>query len=190
MNNRTLAILAGGKSSRMNYNNKALIKHNEKTFIQHIIDVGSDFQEVIIIANEEEYYLDLGVSVYKDIYKGEGPLSGIHSALKNAKNEYVLCVACDMPMLDKEVITYIASYEGAFDIIVPACNDNIQPLCALYSKRTIPNIEEALINKNRRLKNLIYSVNYKIISGLGHREFVEDDFLNINTPIDLKRLEE
>lgn len=34
MINKTLAILAGGKSSRMNYNNKALLLFKEKTFIE------------------------------------------------------------------------------------------------------------------------------------------------------------
>ena len=34
MINKTLAILAGGKSSRMNYNNKALLTYKEKRFIR------------------------------------------------------------------------------------------------------------------------------------------------------------
>ena len=38
MINKTLAILAGGKSSRMNYNNKALLNYKEKKFIEHIIE--------------------------------------------------------------------------------------------------------------------------------------------------------
>ena len=51
MINKTLAILAGGKSSRMNYNNKALLKYKEKKFIEYIIDAGKDFKEIIIISN-------------------------------------------------------------------------------------------------------------------------------------------
>ena len=37
MINKTLAILAGGKSTRMNNNNKALLLYKEKKFIDHII---------------------------------------------------------------------------------------------------------------------------------------------------------
>ena len=45
--NKTLAILAGGKSSRMNYNNKALLSYKEKTFIEHIIEAGENFKKVV-----------------------------------------------------------------------------------------------------------------------------------------------
>ena len=51
MIDKTLAILAGGKSSRMNYNNKALLLYKEKTFIENIINAGNSFSEKIIIAN-------------------------------------------------------------------------------------------------------------------------------------------
>ena len=36
MINKTLAILVGGQSSRMNYNNKALLKYKDHKFIEHI----------------------------------------------------------------------------------------------------------------------------------------------------------
>ena len=49
MINKTLAILAGGKSSRMNYNNKALLNYKEKKFIEHIIEAAKDYKEIIII---------------------------------------------------------------------------------------------------------------------------------------------
>ena len=52
--NKTLAILAGGKSSRMNYNNKALLSYKEKTFIENIIEAGKNFKKVVIVANNKE----------------------------------------------------------------------------------------------------------------------------------------
>ncbi len=84
MINKTLAILAGGKSSRMNYNNKALLSYKEKKFIEHIIEAGKEYKEIIIVSNNIEEYKDFNVRVVKDIYKGNGPLSGIHSALINS----------------------------------------------------------------------------------------------------------
>ena len=38
MINKTLAILAGGKSSRMNYNNKALLSYKEKKSINRVYE--------------------------------------------------------------------------------------------------------------------------------------------------------
>ena len=59
MINKTLAILAGGKSSRMNYNNKALLNYKERKFIEHIIDAGKGYKEIIIIANKKEEYEEI-----------------------------------------------------------------------------------------------------------------------------------
>ena len=64
--NKTLAIMAGGKSSRMNYNNKALLSYKEKTFIENIIEAGKNFKKVVIVANNKEIYRDFNVDVISD----------------------------------------------------------------------------------------------------------------------------
>lgn len=46
--NKTLAIMAGGKSSRMNYNNKALLSYKEKTFIENIIEAGKNLKKLLL----------------------------------------------------------------------------------------------------------------------------------------------
>ncbi|MEG2291453.1 MAG: molybdenum cofactor guanylyltransferase [Clostridium sp.] len=190
MINKTLAILAGGKSSRMNYNNKALLSYKERTFIEHIIEAGSDYKEIIIVANDRKPYEQFGLRVVEDIYKGSGPLSGIHSALKNSTTDYVLCVACDMPLTSKEILSFMGNYENNYEVLIPKCGSFIQPLCCIYSKSIENKIEES-INKNKnKMQMFIRSLDYKIIEGLDNRQFEDRDFLNINTPKDLKELEE
>ena len=83
MIDKTLAILAGGKSTRMNNNNKALLLYKEKKFIDHIIAAGKDYKEIIIVSNDKSPYKSLNLRVVEDIHCGNGPLSGIHSALVN-----------------------------------------------------------------------------------------------------------
>jgi molybdopterin-guanine dinucleotide biosynthesis protein A len=47
-------ILAGGKSRRMNYNNKSFLSFDGETFIEKIIHVlERRFDDIIIIANDE-----------------------------------------------------------------------------------------------------------------------------------------
>ena len=158
MINKTLAILAGGKSSRMNYNNKALLTYKEKRFIEHIIEAGKDYKEVIIISNNLEEYKGFNLRIVEDIYKGNGPLSGIHSALINSTTDKVLCIACDMPLITKETLNIIGSYQEEYDVLVPKVSERLQPLCGVYSKNIISKIEEAIkentiINKNFKLKS-------------------------------------
>lgn len=137
MINKTLAILAGGKSSRMNYNNKALLSYKEKKFIEHIIEAGKEYKEIIIVSNNIEEYKDFNVRVVKDIYKGNGPLSGIHSALINSSTDKVLCVACDMPLITKDTLNIIGNHSEEYDVLVPKVNEKMQPLCSIYSKKLL-----------------------------------------------------
>lgn len=190
MINKTLAILAGGKSSRMNYNNKALLTYKEKTFIEHIINAGKNFEEIIIVANDKEIYKRFNLRVVEDIYKGNGPLSGIHSALKNSVTDKVLCIACDMPIVSSELLEFLGNYNGYYDVLIPKYKEKVQPLCAIYSKNIINRAENALINNENKLQKFIVSLDYKIIEKLTNREFNEEDFLNVNTPMDYEELEE
>lgn len=190
MINKTLAILAGGKSSRMNYNNKAFLSFKDKAFIEHIINAGKNFKEVIIVANDKETYERFNLRVVEDIYKGNGPLAGIHTALKNSSTNYVLCVACDMPLISSEVLDFLGNYNEDYDILVPKYKDRLQPLCSIYSKNIVDKIEESLIKNENKLQKFIMSSNYKVIKELDNRKFEDEDFLNVNTPIEFNELEE
>lgn len=182
---KTLAILAGGKSSRMNYNNKAFLKYEEKTFIERIIKAGKDFNEIIIIANNDEDYEEFGLKVFKDIYKEQGPLGGIHSALTNCKYDFCLCLACDMPFMNDLVLNTLGSISNNYDVLIPRVNERLQPLCSIYNKNIISTLEEALSKKENKLQKLILALNYKVIEG-----FLDIDFSNINTVDEYKKLEE
>ena len=190
MINKTLAILAGGKSSRMNYNNKALLSYKEKKFIEYIIEAGKDYKEIIIISNNLQEYKGFNLRVVEDIYKGNGPLSGIHSALINSTSDKVLCIACDMPLNTKDTLNIIGNYDREYDVLVPRVNERLQPLCGIYSKNIIPNVEEAIKENNYKLQLLIRSLDLKVIEGDDRSKFIERDFSNINTEKEYRELEE
>lgn len=186
----TLAILAGGQSSRMNYRNKAFLSYQEKTFVERLIEAGSDFEEVIIVANTKEAYENFNLQVVSDVYPGKGPLSGIHAALRVAKTSTVLCVACDMPLTSREVLNGLAQISGDYDVLVPEYEGRLQPLCAIYSKKIKNKVEEQLKKDDFKLQYFIRQLNYQVIRELPHRPFKSIDFLNVNTPTDLSELEE
>lgn len=190
MINKTLAILAGGKSSRMNYNNKALLNYKEKRFIEHIIEAGKEYKEVIIISNNLEEYKGFNLRIVEDIYKGNGPLSGIHSALTNSTTDKVLCIACDMPLITKETLNIIGNYDEEYEVLVPKVGGRLQPLCGVYSKDIIPKLEEAIKQNNNKLQLLIKTLNLKVIEGDINSKFIEQDFFNINTEKEYRELEE
>lgn len=181
---KTLAILAGGKSSRMNYNNKALLNYNGKAFIEHIIEAGKDFKEIIIVSNNKEIYNKYNINVVEDIYKEKGPLGGIYTALLNSKYDKVLCIACDMPLISKSTLTKLSEMKIEYDVLIPKIENRLQPLCAIYSKGIIEEMENSLINNENKLQHLIMKLDYKVVEN----ELEAIDFININTPKDYSKL--
>ena len=82
VSNLTVAIMAGGKSSRMG-TDKSFIPFLGRPMIEHVLSKVTQLgNETIIIANDIDSYRYLGLPVYGDIYANSGPLGGLHTALK------------------------------------------------------------------------------------------------------------
>ena len=177
---KTAVILAGGKSSRMNYINKAFLKLNGETFIEKIIKELSSYEEIIIVSNNIEEYKHLGYKVVKDIIPGCGPLSGIHSGLHFANNENVLFVACDMPFINSGFVEYMGNIKERHEALIPVVKGKIQPLCGIYNKNIVTLIEKELHNNNFKLIKFLDKIDTKFITV---DEVIDgnDCFLNINT---------
>lgn len=189
---KSAAILAGGKSSRMNYRNKAFLEYENNYFIERIIKALEDYEEIIIISNNPDDYKTLGLKVFKDIYPNQGPLSGIHSALNHIKNEYCLVVACDMPFINKNVVNYLGNIKEDYEILIPEVEERLQPLCAIYKKSCKELMEKELINKSNKLIKTCMKFNVKIIKEFPFIEEIHKkemkNFYNINTVDEYKSL--
>ena len=95
-----------------------------------------------------------------------------------------------MPLITKETLNIIGSYQEEYDVLVPKVSERLQPLCGVYSKNIISKIEEAIKENNNKLQLLIRTLNLKVIEGDINSKFIEQDFLNINTEKEYKELEE
>ncbi|MBK7105727.1 MAG: molybdenum cofactor guanylyltransferase [Ignavibacteriae bacterium] len=180
--NFTAIILSGGKSKRIG-SDKALLKINGITLIERIqILLKEIFNEVIIISNSPENYNFINSKIYRDIFPGFGPLSGIHSGLINSTSENIFFISCDMPFVTKDLINFLILQTKSEDILIPKSHNNFQTLCAVYKKSCIPKAEELLklasekINENGKTKvklyDLINSLNTKFV------EISDESFFN------------
>ena len=158
----------GGKNSRMNGNVKGLLKLNNMTFLEKI---------------KENYEINLNFNAIEDIYKEIGPLGGIYSSLLNCKEEYLFITACDMPFITKKNIKELCdNINKDIDIAVFCDKDErLYPLCAIYSKKVIPIIEEMIKQKNYKLSYLIDKSNFVKIN-IEDTDIELETLSNINTP--------
>ena len=104
--NISCAINAGGKALRMKGATKAFIEINNKTIIDHNIEILNNiFDEILIITNDKsnfEKYKNYGI--YSDDYIDIGPIAGIHSSLKNTLFDAVFIISSDLPFISKSII--------------------------------------------------------------------------------------
>lgn len=181
-------ILAGGKSSRMK-TNKALLDFDGKTMIEIVIErLQPYFQEIIIISNNPHQYDNLNLPIYSDIFLNRGPLAGIHTGLKNAKNSRAFFVACDMPLVDSRLALELIAKLDQYQAVVPQRENFLQPLHAAYRKDCLPAVEKALISDRSKITAFYDFVKVHYYDFTKHPEFDWDTiFFNVNTPADYQQ---
>lgn len=147
-------ILAGGKSTRMGGENKALLKLGDRTFLERIASELSDFEERLLSGGGQELADMIGFRSVPDQFPGCGPLGGIYSALSVCKSGALLVLPCDMPYFRKALAEFLKKEltENDDGIICEDASNRLQPLCGIYTKKCIPVLKECL--EQGRLKML------------------------------------
>ena len=182
----TLAILAGGKATRLGGINKALIEIEGETIISKIHRaLGPICNEVIIISNQAQTDYRIPAKTHPDIIENCGPLGGIHSALHHSSNEIILVVSCDMPFISiniaNQLIDAYIKNQPKVDAVIPTLNGFNEPLLAIYSKRLSTKISEILSDrKGHRITDLLDKCNTIKVEIEASPENIRS-FTNINT---------
>jgi molybdopterin-guanine dinucleotide biosynthesis protein A len=190
------AILAGGASTRFG-EPKALATVGGRRIVDRVREALAEAVErVVMIANEPEMFAYLGIEARPDRVRGAGPLAGIETALRWAREERrsgALCVACDLPFISpallREIVRRAEWTERQAVLPQSAGRTPYEPLCAWYSVDLLPVIEHALEAGTRSVHAVLDGACTEIIPlDVVHR-FGEPDilFLNVNTRDDLER---
>ncbi len=162
--NITGIILAGGKSTRIG-TDKAFLKLNGITFIEHIAKSISPFVNEIIIVSNNTAYDKLGYKRVEDLIKDSGPLAGLYTGLHYSKTAYNLVLSCDVPLVNDRVLnTLIDGIDGTSEVIQLKSLDRTIPLIAIYKKECITKCLELLNKGERRLRAFVSKLNTKTIT--------------------------
>jgi molybdopterin-guanine dinucleotide biosynthesis protein A len=153
----TAIILAGGKSTRMDGEDKSLLPVEGQPLIAHIAgQLQGHFDEIIIGSNDPGKYKFLNLRIIQDIEKDKGPLMGILSCLNASSSELNFITACDIPVMNTKLIHDMIQVSKEAEIVMPVSGDNnYEPLYALYKRSIIPTAETILKNHGRRIIELL-----------------------------------
>jgi molybdopterin-guanine dinucleotide biosynthesis protein A len=188
----TSIILVGGKSSRLGQN-KALQVIGGKSLIQWVVDRLTVLSTEIIIATARGEAIPCSSAVkiktVADIYPEKGPLGGIYSGLIASSSSRAIVVGCDTPFLSTGLLEYMTQICPAFDIVVPLIKNEVEPLCAVYSKNCLVPIQGLLEQDERRIRKLFSMVKVKYVEEDEINRFDPEhlSFFNINSQADLDR---
>ncbi len=186
----TGVILSGGKNTRMG-TNKAFLEVDGERLIDRTVRIYREiFDEIILVTNEPQLYLDQDVTIVTDLEKGKGPLMGIYTGLFWATSDPVFLAACDMPYLQVPFIRYLLAQSGDADIVVPETADGLQPLHAVYSRRCLAPIKARLDRERLKVTGFYKGLKVRTISEHAIRCFDPHGrmFLNLNTPAEYVKI--
>jgi molybdopterin-guanine dinucleotide biosynthesis protein A len=179
----TAIILAGGKSSRMKYKNKAFLEYEGKRFIDIAIDKSKIFKETILVTNTPEDYSMKDVKVVKDIIPNSGPLGGIYTGLKYSKHHASVVIPCDTPLISEQLLEYYVEISKGYHAVISKVDGFFQPLCAVYTKDCEELFGTSLRNGETKLPNIFDKMKIRYVSREEIERFgnYETMFKNINT---------
>jgi molybdenum cofactor guanylyltransferase len=198
-------LLAGGKSSRMG-RDKAFLELSGAPMIQRTADMltalvtkttlvisasQSDNPHNINATDHTNPYSKFRLPMLTDSWPSVGPLGGIATALAHAQSKWCLILACDMPFLTREWLTFLLSHseqsetaaQKSIDVVVPETTRGLEPLCAIYRANCAPILAAALDRGVRKVTDALAQLNLHRITENEWRQFSPDGnlFGNLNT---------
>ena len=117
-------VLAGGYSTRFGDADKAVAELGGKPMIRHVVDRLATLTDVVVVNCREEQVDRLrealagctaDVQFATDPVPDRGPLAGIRVGLEAVDREYAAVVACDMPFVDPDLLSYLADRARGHD---------------------------------------------------------------------------
>ena len=187
-------ILAGGKASRMSFQDKALLSLHDQPLIEHVIALANkQVSRLAISVNHNLHkYEYLGIPLIQD-YSNQyaGPLVGICSALRwfnaergnegeNTGIKYLACFAADVPCFPHDLVTQLADslINSDSEVAWCRCEGQLQPLFSLWSLNTLPKLESAIAKGLYGPKLVIPSLRNTLVE---FNKLEAGYFLNINS---------
>ncbi|MCQ6956751.1 NTP transferase domain-containing protein [Mucilaginibacter aquariorum] len=181
-------VLAGGKSARMGYD-KGAVNWYGKEQRYHMADLlKKHCVEVYISCRDTEQQKEINAEYLSlpDTFTGLGPYGAILSAFREQPDRAWLVIACDLPLVDANVLQHLIDNRNTATIATAYQSDYKdfpEPLITIYEPKSYPTLLQYLAQG--------YSCPRKVLinSDITLLQSSEPDALaNVNTPEELDRI--
>lgn len=186
----TGVIQAGGKSTRMGGEPKALIPIGGRPIIARVLAaLEGAVDDVLLVTNTPDLYRFLGLPMVPDAVPDGGALGGIYTGLKAAAGDAVFTVACDMPFVRTDVVRLVVDRAEEGDVVVPRVGGQYETMHAVYRKTCLTPMAERLRAGRLKIAGFFDTVRVVEIDETEISRYADPAvvFMNVNTPEDLRR---
>ncbi|MDC2963786.1 molybdenum cofactor guanylyltransferase [Gammaproteobacteria bacterium] len=177
-------ILAGGKSSRMNYQDKAWLLYEGKPLIHHAINrLSLQVAQILISRNSsDQRYEKLPYTCIPDLnHNLDGPLAGILACSSHVTNPLSLVIPCDSPNVPENLKSLLLPHLSGADAVVPSFGGICQPLFILAKTSILGSIAPYISAGGRSVKGWLQNLSIAQVDFMS-----QEPFKNINSPEQLK----
>ena len=187
MHTLSAAILAGGRSSRMG-RNKALLRLNGRTLIEHVVQAARSVTDnIFLVTNQPDDFAFLQRPMYPDIIPNLGPIGGILTALHHCKTQHCLILACDLPFITPDALEALVRRTRAHDRgAVLDVGRGPEPLCGIYPAAALAEVQARIDSGELKLQKLLDRLGVNVVDWHRDRDRV---LFNVNTQDDFKAAE-
>ena len=186
--------MTGGKSSRMNFQNKSFLKLDNKFFIENIIaNLEQKVSKIIINANNDiDKYQYLNLEIVRDKISGyKGPLAGLHSAMYNYQNTkedlWFAILPTDAPIINSDYIDLFKVQDKIKEMaFISKINGSVEPMFSFWSIKSFSYLDQILNNNDGyKIMKFAEEIGFKY---LNVSKKSEAEFFNVNNQEDYEIL--
>ncbi|NJS10410.1 MAG: molybdenum cofactor guanylyltransferase [Microcoleus sp. CSU_2_2] len=156
INKIAVIVLAGGKSSRMG-KDKALLEFEGRSLLQRSCEVAASLtSEVYVLTAWPDRYRSILTTECQFLleYSPEtGPLVALTQGLTEIVAEWILLLACDLPLLEADIIQNwvdrLTEVPLSTLAVVPYQNSRWEPLCGFYRSQSLSSLQRFIESGGR-----------------------------------------
>ena len=138
---------------------------------------------VIVVARRDQQ-VPSDVTLVYDAVEDLGPLAGISAGLAASHSDLNVVVACDMPLINPQVLRRLVSLIDDHDACVAVADGHASALCGIYRSRIAPDAQALLNSGERRVMRLLEQVQTKRVDAALFHDIDPrlESFISVDTP--------
>ncbi|WP_202925340.1 NTP transferase domain-containing protein [Mucilaginibacter sp. 14171R-50] len=181
-------VLAGGKSARMGYD-KGAVNWYGKEQRYHMADLLKRYCDEVFISCrdiDQQQQIDKGYLSLPDTFTNLGPLGGILSAFREHPDRAWLVVACDLPLINEDVLQHLIANRNTATIATAYKSDQNafpEPLITIYEPKSYPTLLQFLAQGYSCPRKVLINSDITLL-----QPAPPDALANVNTPEELDRI--